>query len=133
MYKVMKECEQIALIENPIYIKCLSDGTFTPATEADCQGIAVDSVPYNLFGCNPMDGVTETVVLCECDGGIELINHSQSASTITDGTFAGQVVANEEATSDLSMAQVRNIYAGAEDMVAGTSSLATGTLYFVYE
>lgn len=74
MYKVFKDCEQIAIIEKPVYIKSLSDGTFTPATEADCQGIAINSVPYNLFGCTAMDGVTDTVVLCECDGGIVMTN-----------------------------------------------------------
>ena len=29
--------------------------------------------------------------------------------------------------------QIRNIYAGTADLTAGTSSLATGTIYFVYE
>lgn len=59
--------------------------------------------------------------------------HNQSASTITEGTLAGRVVANSSATADTSVAQVRNIYAGTEDMTAGTTALASGTLYFVYE
>ena len=111
MYRVFKNGEQIALIEKPVYIKCLSDGTFTPATEADCQGVAIDSVPYNLFSCTAMAGVTETVVLCECDGGIEIKNIytavNNRAPMYTYGTA---------------------------DIEAGSaSSAATGTLHFVYE
>ena len=30
-------------------------------------------------------------------------------------------------------AQMRNIYAGTADMTAGTTSLATGTIYLMYE
>ena len=30
-------------------------------------------------------------------------------------------------------AQARNIYAGTSDMTAGSSTLATGTIYLVYE
>ena len=95
MYKVIKDGEQIALIEKPVYIKCLSDGTFTPATEADCQGIAVDSVPYNLFGCNSMDCVTETVMLCECDGGIVMTNKAD----LVDGKVPESQLPKISATS----------------------------------
>jgi len=59
--------------------------------------------------------------------------HDQAASTITAGTFAGQVKANAVAVQTLGMAQVRNIYAGTSDLTAGSSSLATGDIYFVYE
>lgn len=59
--------------------------------------------------------------------------HNQAASTITAGTLGGQVLANASAISTLGTAQVRNIYAGTSDMTAGTSTLATGTIYIVYE
>ncbi len=59
--------------------------------------------------------------------------HSQSASTITAGTFAGKVVANQSAVADTSVAQVRNIYAGTEDMEAGVTPLASGTIYIVLD
>ena len=61
------------------------------------------------------------------------IEHTQSANTITAGMLAGAVQANTTSSSEIGTAQVRNIYAGTEDMTAGTSPLATGTLYFVYE
>ena len=59
--------------------------------------------------------------------------HNQAASTITAGTLAGKVQANASAAATVTTAQVRDIYAGTEDMTAGTTALASGTLYFVYE
>lgn len=59
--------------------------------------------------------------------------HNQAASTITAGTLGGQVLANASATATLGNAQVRNIYAGTGDMTAGSSALATGAIYIVYE
>lgn len=57
--------------------------------------------------------------------------HNQSAGTITEGTFAGQVVANAAAVADTSVAQLRNIFAGTTDLVDGVSSLAPGDIYVV--
>lgn len=65
--------------------------------------------------------------------GAAASSHNQAASTITAGTLAGQVVANATAVSTIGTAQVRNIKAGTSDLTAGSSSLATGELYFVYE
>lgn len=59
--------------------------------------------------------------------------HNQAASTITAGTLAGKVLANATAQATLSDAQVRNISAGTTDLTAGSSTLASGTLYVVYE
>ena len=59
--------------------------------------------------------------------------HNQGANTITAGAFAGQVNANQDAVAAVGTAQVRDIYAGTSDMTAGTTPLATGTLYIVYE
>ena len=46
-------------------------------------------------------------------------------------TFNGQVSA--AGASAIGTAQVRNIYAGTADLTAGTSALATGSIYLVYE
>ena len=67
--------------------------------------------------------------------------HSVSASQIgavpvTGGSFTGAVnlqSAKITGSPDVATAAVRNIYAGTADMEAGTTPLATGTLYFVYE
>lgn len=55
------------------------------------------------------------------------------ASKIQTGTFAGQVNANATAVSSYSTSQVRNIKASTSDLTAGTSTLATGDIYLVYE
>lgn len=59
--------------------------------------------------------------------------HNQAASTISAGTFTGKVQANASAMNTLGNAQVRDIYAGTTDMTAGTSNLATGSIYIMYE
>ena len=80
---------------------------------------------------NYMDGVTSNVQT-QLDGKASS-THTQSASYVSAGTFTGRVQANTTAMATLSNAQVRNIYAGTSDMTAGTSTLTTGSLYFVYE
>ena len=59
--------------------------------------------------------------------------HNQAASTITAGTFAGQVNANATAVANVGTAQVRNITVSTTDLTAGTSTLATGDIVFIYE
>ena len=61
------------------------------------------------------------------------LEHTHEASKISAGTFAGKVVANANAVQTLTAKQVRNIYAGTADMTAGTTELATGDIYIVYE
>lgn len=56
--------------------------------------------------------------------------HDQSASTISAGTFKGLVKALNLSAD---MNGVRNITASTTDLTAGTSTLATGNIYFVYE
>ena len=57
-------------------------------------------------------------------------SHDQSASTISAGTFKGLVKA---LNLSVEMNGVRNITASTTDLTAGTSSLATGNIYLVYE
>nr|DAR34136.1 MAG TPA: hypothetical protein [Caudoviricetes sp.] len=73
------------------------------------------------------------ITLSAADVGAAAASHNQSASTITAGTLGGQIKANASAVSTTATAQVRNIYAGTSDMTAGSSSLTTGDIYFVYE
>lgn len=56
-----------------------------------------------------------------------------SASQISQGTFADRVIANSTAVATLTNKQVRNITAQTSDLTAGTSTLATGDIVFVYE
>lgn len=56
-----------------------------------------------------------------------------SADKINGGTLAGQVKANSSAVATLGTGQVRNITLSTTDLEAGTSPLADGEIYFVYE
>jgi len=68
-------------------------------------------------------------------GGVytAMANQTFNASKITGGTLAGSTVANASAVANLGTKQVRNIYAGTGDLVAGSSSLPAGDIYIVYE
>ena len=58
-------------------------------------------------------------------------SHTHAASTITAGTFAGNVVA--PTGTDYTTARIRNIKASTTDLTAGSSSLTSGDIYLVYE
>ena len=60
-------------------------------------------------------------------------SHTHAASNVTAGTLGGQVVANASAVATLGTAQTRNIYTGTSNMTAGSTALATGDIYLVYE
>lgn len=66
------------------------------------------------------------------DGVYATASHTQAASTITAGTFSATGVVAKSGT-DYTTARVRNIKASTTDLTAGTSSLTSGDLYFVYE
>ena len=55
---------------------------------------------------------------------------ADNAMPKSGGAFTGAVTASDPAVGT---AGIRNISAGTDDLTAGTSPLATGALYFVYE
>lgn len=64
--------------------------------------------------------------------GAAAASHNQAASTITAGTFAATEVKAMNGT-DYTTARVRNIQASTTDLTAGSSALANGDIYLVYE
>lgn len=64
--------------------------------------------------------------------GAAAASHNQAASTITAGTFAATDVKAMNGT-DYTTARVRNIQASTTDLTAGSSALANGDIYLVYE
>ena len=64
--------------------------------------------------------------------GAAAASHNQAASTITGGTFASTNVKAMNGT-DYDTARVRNIQASTTDLTAGSSALANGDIYLVYE
>ena len=63
----------------------------------------------------------------------ENIGAAKSDLSNASGTLGGQVVANATAVATLGTAQVRNTKISATDLTAGSSALATGDSYHVYE
>jgi hypothetical protein len=61
------------------------------------------------------------------------VSHTQSASTISSGTFTGKVLANATTVATVANKQIRNIYAGTTDMTSGTTTLTSGDIYIMYE
>lgn len=58
---------------------------------------------------------------------------SLPADKVLAGTLGGEIKANAGSVTTLETAQVRNIQASTTNLEAGTSELATGDIYFVYE
>lgn len=57
---------------------------------------------------------------------------SHSADMITSGTFSTTEIKAKTGT-DYSVARIRNIQASTTDLTAGSSALANGDIYLVYE
>lgn len=72
-----------------------------------------------------------TVTITDAD---TLGGHSASDFLqVSSNQATGKLIANATAVAALGDKQVRNIYAGTTDMVAGESTLATGDIYIYYE
>ena len=55
------------------------------------------------------------------------------AGAVGSGTLGGKVVADASVVATLTDSQIRNIQASTTDLTAGSSTLATGDIMFVYE
>lgn len=58
----------LGAVDNVVYIKIGKSGDFTPTTENEAIGVALNGVPYNLMGHEEIEGA-DTVVVSEFDGG----------------------------------------------------------------
>lgn len=114
----------------------------TSPDEAGNVSVTLPSVPSAGTGNPAMDGVaspgsaatwSRSDHVHPTDTSRAAASHTHAASGVTAGTFAGAVVANASAVSTVTTKQVRNIYAGTDDMTAGTTALTTGDIYLVYE
>lgn len=87
--------------------------------------------PTDLYDIQDLNANADTIdtKLKELEDNKAESEHLQSASTVTAGTFGGAVVANASTVANLGTKQVRNIYAGTTEMVAGTSTLPAGDIY----
>lgn len=58
----------LGAVDRVLYIKIGESGDFTPTTEGEAVGVALNGVAYNLSGHEKIDGA-DTVVVSEFDGG----------------------------------------------------------------
>lgn len=63
MYKIVKDGKVLAYTDNVRYIKKHANGCYVPCEPAEAQGIALNSVPYNLPGHTEIDGEEAIPVL----------------------------------------------------------------------
>ena len=84
------------------------------------------STHASQHGSSGSDPITPAAI------GAAAASHNQAASTITAGTFAATGVKAMNGT-DYTTARVRNIQASTTDLTAGSSALANGDIYLVYE
>ena len=89
MYRIIKDGETYAYVEEPRYIRQNSNGIFVKTTKDEAQGIALDSTPYNLFGREAMDGVDETVMLSTLDSGSVIYSQQDSLDELILSALEG--------------------------------------------
>lgn len=77
------------------------------------------------------DGSSDVVVSYNTIGAAPTTHYHTPAQINANGTLGAFVSA--KASTPLNTAYVRNIYAGTTDMTPGTSALAYGTIYLVYQ
>lgn len=115
-----------------------------PLYRVELEGINVTTVTAlftpkgNMFGeyvteedlRTALDGIEEDLQTALSDKADS--DHTHAASKITAGTFSATGIIAKSGT-DYTTARVRNIKASTTDLTAGTSTLTSGDLYFVYE
>lgn len=87
MYKIINaEGRELGMTERPYYIRRSESGSYTPCSEKEAQGVALNGTPYHLFGRAAMDGL-ETVVLSETDAG-SILREQEAVNGIVFVTLA---------------------------------------------
>lgn len=76
----------------------------------------------------PTDGISKSDLASTVQTSLD---KADNALPLSGGTMTGTLIAVEDA--DVTVSQVRNIYATDTDLTAGTSELPTGTICLVYE
>ena len=134
----------ISSTENPHGVTAAQAGAIPSSEKGAANGVATlgtdGKVPTGQLPA--MDYAPSTHASQHGSGGSDPItpaaigaaaaSHNQAASTITAGTFAATGVKAMNGT-DYTTARVRNIQASTTDLTAGSSALANGDIYLVYE
>lgn len=97
------------------------------------------ATPTTLGGVKPVAKTSEMSSEVGVDSEGKLFTagtpstHTQSASTITAGTFAGQVAARASDEANLDNLQLRNVRITNATITAGVTEMNPGEIIFVYE
>lgn len=97
------------------------------------------ATPTTLGGVKPVAKTSEMSSEVGVDSNGRLFTagtpstHTQSASTITAGTFAGQVAARASDEANLDNLQLRNVRITNATITAGVTEMNPGEIIFVYE
>ena len=86
MYEIIKDGAVLALTESPNYIRLHPDGFYILCEQTEAQGVALNGIPYHLFGRTAMEGL-ETVVLAETDAG-RILQEQETVNSIAFVTLA---------------------------------------------
>ena len=116
----------------PTTEKGAANGVATLGADGKVPSAQLPSMNYapsthaSQHGSSGSDPITPAAI------GAAAASHNQAASTITAGTFAATDVKAMNGT-DYTTARVRNIQASTTGLTAGSSALANGDIYLVYE
>lgn len=92
--------------------------------------ISASSPLVSIEKVTPNEGAAESYELTFADGSHVMVD---SYAGLLNGTCSDTLVADPVSVAVLSVSQVRNIKASTTDLTAGSSTLATGDIYIVYE
>ena len=89
MYKIINaDGRELGMTERPYYIMLSENGSYTPCSEKEAQGVALNGTPYHLFGRASMEGL-ETVMLAETDSG-HILREQETAQKDADAMSVDQ-------------------------------------------
>ncbi len=120
-----------ASLVGDIYLNT-SYGYVYQCTTAGTGSTAKWTYKGSIRGTTGNPGTTTWAGITDKPSAFPPASHTHAAGSVTAGTFAATEVKAKSGT-DYSTARVRSIYAGTADMTAGSSTLASGEIYLVYE
>lgn len=85
MYSIISQTtgETLSITGEPFYIAYdLDADVYYVASQESAQGVAVESVPYHLFGRNEMRGTEETVLINSIDMGSVIMEQNILIETL---------------------------------------------------
>lgn len=132
MYKIKSTSSgDLGMTEAPTYVRKTSNGCFAICPEpAKAQGIVFGGVVYNLLGCEPMEDVSETVVLDEVDASSEIAALQQtsrqqvSMTAQTNAATKLYVQANAISIPDTLALEMPDLFRTWDEVLADGSALA---------